>query len=147
MGPRLGVGGDALRLSEVDPGDDPTRRASLRLCLDGLDADAAGRPVAALGLYERALQIDPTNPYAYLVLARHAVETNDAERGLEYLERAESFLEAEGALSPGAESHLLGLRGAALRQLYSGGDAELSQARSLAPMVWDDEHLRADELR
>ena len=58
---------------------DPARRASNRLLAAGLDRDIQGKPSLALGQYERALQVDPTNPYAYLVLARHHADVGDAE--------------------------------------------------------------------
>jgi len=146
-GGRLGGGGDALRLSELADEGDATRRASLRLCVDGLDAASAGRSFAALGQYERAIQIDPTNPYAYLVLARHEVEAGDPVRALEYLDQSEMLLESENARSREVEAHLIGLRGAALRETGRDGDGYLEQARRLAPAVWDDGRLSAAELR
>ena len=143
----LGGGAAALRLSDVADEGDPRRQASLRLCVDGLDAAAAGRDGAALGQYERAIQIDPTNPYAYLVLARHEVEAGDPVRALEYLNQSETLLDSENARSPEIEAHLVGLRGAALRATGSGGDGYLEQARRMAPAVWEDGQLTAAELR
>lgn len=138
---------EPLRLSELDEGSDPVRRASLRLCVGGLDADAQGRHAVALGQYERAIQIDPTNPYAYLALARHEVEEGDPDRALEYLDQAQMLLTAEEALSPGAEANLAGLRGLARIARGEDGGAQLREARRLAPEVWDDGRLDADELR
>jgi tetratricopeptide (TPR) repeat protein len=138
--------GGALRLSEVRP-TDPARRASIGLCLDGLAADAEGRPSSALNHYSRAIQIDPNNPYAYLALARHEVEVGDARRALEYLDLAESLLAAEGALSPRVEPHLDGLRGAALEATDRNGSVELTRAEHSAPGVWGDGRLSAQELR
>jgi len=146
-GGRLGGGPEALRFSELAGEGDATRRASLRLCADGLDADVDGRRVAALGQYERAIQIDPTNPYAYLVLARHEIELGDPARGLEYLSQSEMMLESENARSPEVEAHLVGLRGVALRDMGGAGEDYLEQARHLAPAVWDDGKLTAAELR
>ncbi len=144
---RLGGGPAALRYSELADEGDATRRASLRLCADGLDADVDGRRAAALGQYERAIQIDPTNPYAYLVLARHELEEGDPMRALEYLNQAEMLLESENARSREVEAHLVGLRGAALRDMGDAGEGYLEQARRLAPAVWDDGQLTAAELR
>jgi tetratricopeptide (TPR) repeat protein len=143
----LSGAGSALRFSQVENAGDPTRRASLRLCMDGLDADVAGRYGAALGLYERAIQIDPTNPYAYLAMARHTLEEGDPLRSLEYLDQAEMLLESEGARSPQVEPHLAGLRGAALLATGRDGATDLALARRLAPSVWDDGRLDAAELR
>lgn len=146
-GRATGPPAEPLRLSQLDVADDPARRASLRLCLSGLEADAQGRRASALGQYERAIQVDPTNPYAYLALARHEVEDGDPQRALQYLDQAQMLLSAEGPLSPGAEANLAGLRGTARIALGQDGGPQLREARRLAPDVWDDDRLDADELR
>jgi tetratricopeptide (TPR) repeat protein len=148
-GPSRGVPEPALRLSEVAHHGDPARRASMRLVLQGLDADAALRPAAALSSYERALQVDPNNPWAWLALARHEVEHGDPARALAELDKAEALLPAEGELSRGAAPHVTGLRGAALRAggREPQGLALLSDARRAAPDVWADGSLDASELR
>ena len=140
------LGGGAVRLSQVSSEGDATRRASLRLCADGLQADAARRPLPARSQYERAIQIDPTNPWAYLVLARHELQAGYPTRALEHLRQAETLLAGEDALSPEVEPHLVGLRGAALRATGAGGQRELERAARLAPAVWGDGQLDADEL-
>lgn len=139
----------ALRLSEVATLGDPARRASMRLVLQGLDADAALRPAAALSSYERALQVDPNNPWAWLALARHEVEHGDPARALAQLDKAEALLPGEGELSRGAAPHVTGLRGAALRAggREPQGLALLADARRAAPDVWADGSLDASELR
>jgi tetratricopeptide (TPR) repeat protein len=136
-----------LRLSDAALEGDAARRASLRIVLQGLDADTAGRSEAARSSYERAIQIDATNPYAYLALARHEVDAGRFNRALESLEQAELLFGAEGA--PGVEAHLVGLRGAARLGKGYGADAEvlLAKASDLAPDVWADGHLSAEELR
>ena len=136
-----------LRLSQIDSEGDPARRASLRLCLQGLESDADGHARLALSQYERAIQIYPTNPFAYLSLARYEVERGDPERALGYLDRAELLLDSEGARSPRVEPHLVGLRGAALAQAGLGGEEMLARAYDLSPSVWDDGQLSAAELR
>ncbi len=134
-----------LRVSEVPPSDDPARRASTRLVLEGLATD--GR--RARGLFDRALQVDSSNPYAYLALARHHVEDGAPERALDHLQRAEDLLHAYDAWSPRAEIVVVGLRGAALLEL--GRDAEaanmLGYAARRDPDVWRDGRLAASELR
>lgn len=144
--PPIFGGTRALRLSEVSSAGDPTRRASLRLCAEGLEADAAGRSAAAQSQYERAIQVDPTNPYAYLTLARYEVEHGDPRRALEVLDQAETLLESQGANTPGAETQVLGLRGAALSESGFDGTGLLSQARARDPVVWSDGQLSAEEL-
>jgi tetratricopeptide (TPR) repeat protein len=136
-----------LRLSELDGGGDPTRRASLRLCVEGLDAEVAGHPRSASVYYERAIQLDPTNPYVYLVLARYQLEMGDPEQSLGYLDRAERLLESEHARSPRVDAHLVGLRGAALDASGRNGSAQLAEAQRLSPSVWGDGRLSAAELR
>lgn len=140
---------DPLRISEVAEQGDAARRASTRLVLEGLDADAEGDPVRARGIYDRALQVDPNNPYAYLAIARHHADGTEPERALSYLDRAMALFEMEGQVSPGVKVQLVGLRG---QSLYSSGRFEegrddLEQARKLAPEVWTDGGLEPDELR
>jgi hypothetical protein len=136
-----------VRLSELTDEGDPARRASLRLVEQGLAADAASQGLRAVGEYERAVQIDPTNPWVYLAMARHAV-SDDPERALQYLDQAEALLDSEGLLSPRVEPHLNGLRGEALRSMGRDveGAALIADAQALAPEVWADGHLSADEL-
>jgi Tfp pilus assembly protein PilF len=137
----------SLRFSDAAEAGDATRRASMRLLLQGLDADTAGRANAALSSYERAIQIDATNPYAYLALARHEVETEHWDRAREAVEQAALLFGEEDA--PGVEAHLAGLRGAAALGKGYGAEAEplLDRASQLAPSVWADGQLSADELR
>ena len=137
-----------VRLSELSRDGDPVRRASVGLVRQGLSADAGSQRSRAVGYYERAVQIDPTNPWAYLALARHYTD-QDPERALQYLDQAEILLDTEGVLSPRVEPHLLGLRGEAL--LASGRAAEgaslIAEAQSRAPSIWSDGHLSAHELQ
>lgn len=137
---------EALRLSQLASQGDPARRASVRLCTDGLQADIAGRAVAARSQYERALALDPTNPWAYLVLARHEVALGDPQRALEYVQQAETLLQTEGAFVPGVEPHIEGLRGAALIASGRPGGEQLRRAARLSPAIWSDGRLDADEL-
>ena len=141
--------GEALRISDVVAEGDATRRASLRLVVEGLDADAAGASRRARGLYARALQVESGNPYAYLALARHHAEQGDAGLVREHLLRCRDLLAAEGPLPPRVEVHLVGLRGMALA--LEGRDAEaepfLARAAGEAPGVWSDARLDAAELR
>lgn len=139
----------ALRISEVVGEGDPARRASNRLVLKGLDADSGGDPARALGIYEEALRVDATNPYAYLAIARHHAAGDDPAWALSFIDKADSLLRAEGGPSPRVRPHLVGLRGQAL---YASGEVNeglplLEEAWTAAPDVWTDGQLDADELR
>ncbi len=140
---------ESVRISEQTEGGDPARRASMLLVVEGLEADANFEPDLARDLYQRALQVDPMNAYAYLAIARHRVEGVQPASALPFLDKARALLEVEGSLTPGAEAHLAGLTGAAL--LASGRRDEalplLEQARRLEPGVWSDGRLDAEELR
>ena len=139
----------ALRVAEIDHLGDDRRQASMRFVVEGLDAEIASMPQRALSRYQRAIQIDPGNPFAYLALARYYAAIADPERALEHLDRAQSLLDPDGALYRSAEPHLRGLRGRVLAQVDRLADAELllAEARRLAPSVWGDGHLDASELR
>jgi tetratricopeptide (TPR) repeat protein len=141
--------GAALRISQINQLGDARRQASMRLVVEGLDAEIASTPQRALSRYQRAIQIDPGNPFAYLALARYYAAISDPERALEHLDRAQSLLDPDGALYRSAEPHLLGLRGRALAQAGWQEDAGplLAEARRLAPSVWGDGRLDASELR
>ena len=135
---------EPVRISGLIEAGDPARRASLRLVDDGLQSDEQGQREAALARYERAIQVDATNPYAYLAIARHHVETGDPARALQFLDHAESLLKMRGDLPDEVQVHLLGLRGGAL---YDSGQSSrgtelLDRARALAPTIWGDGALQ-----
>ena len=140
---------EAIRISEVVDEGDPARRASTRLVAQGLEADAVGRVEQAQGSYERAIQVDPTNPYAYLALARQRLDAADSGGAIELLDQAAALFEAEGLAGPRVDAHLIGLRGRALQAAGRRRDAalHLERARELAPTVWGDGYLGAEELR
>ena len=143
--PARPIPGETLHVSQLVGAGDAARRASLRLVLSGLDADSAGRSAEASSLYQRALQVDATNPYAWLALARQEVFEGDPERGLAHLDKAEALLESDAV----AATDLAGIRGAGLRAI---GQPELaapflSEARERAPEIWADDKLDASELR
>ena len=138
-----------VRISSVATAGDPARRASTRLALEGLDADAAAEPALAADRYARALQVDPTNPWVYLALARHRLDEGRPADALAALDQAEARLRAEGALAPGVQVDLIGMRGAAFVACGNSdrGAALLSEAAHGAPDIWGDGHLDASELR
>lgn len=139
---------EPLRISRQAPVGDAARRASARLVVQGLDAEVAGRSDEGVASYERALQVDPTNPAAFLALARHEIAEGDPDRGLAMLDQAEA-LYGDDADALGARAHLVGLRGEGLRAVGSPQLAApfLEEARQLAPSIWGDGRLDAQELR
>ncbi len=144
-----GPTGAPVRISQITDHGDTRRQASMRLVVEGLDAELAASLDRALSRYQRAIQIDPGNPFAYLALARYYVSVDDPARTLENLDRVRSLLDSGGSFSLRTSAHRLGLRGCALQQM--GRDAEAAQllgkARRLAPSVWGDGRLDAAELR
>ncbi len=147
--PNRSLRGAALRISEIEQLGDARRRASMRLVVEGLEAEMASTPQRALSRYQRAIQSDSGNPFVYLALARFYSAIADPESALEHLDRAQSLLDPDGDLYRGAEPHLRGLRGRALAVAGRSADAELllAEARRLAPSVWGDGRLDASELR
>jgi tetratricopeptide (TPR) repeat protein len=151
LGCAVPPGPPASRISEVASSGDDQFRASQRLVMEGLDADERGDAARARSRYERALQIDASNPWVYLALARHYVEEGDAGHALAHLDRAEALLDVQDNNngSPGARIHCEGLRGAALALEGNRQEAQplLDAAARSAPDVWGDGTLSASELR
>jgi tetratricopeptide (TPR) repeat protein len=140
----------SFHLSSVADQGDPARRASTRLALRGLDADAESLPDEAAAFYDRALQVDPTNPYVYLCLARHDVEDGAPEQAEADLDKADALVGSLDARQEGiVRVYLMGLRGAALEQQGNTqqGLSLLDAARKAAPEAWADGRLDAAELR
>ncbi len=128
---------------------DSTRDASLRLVIAGLDEDASGQPSRALASYQRAIQVDATNPFAFLALARHHLEDGSFEEASAFLDQARSLFESEQTLGPAVDVWGLGLRAGIERGLGRNerADSLFERARLLSPSIWGDERLSASELR
>jgi Tfp pilus assembly protein PilF len=137
--------GEPLHLARLASEGDAARRASLRLVMAGIEADERGRGAEASSSYQRALQVDPNNPYAWLALARQEVFDGDPDRGLAHLDQAEALLGTDER----AAAHLAGIRGAGLVAMGERplGEPFLREARELAPAAWADGKLDASELR
>jgi len=128
---------------------DSTRDASLRLVIAGLDEDESGQPARALASYQRAIRVDPTNPFAFLALARHHLEDGSLDEASAFLDQARSLFESEQSLGPAVDVWGLGLRAGIERGRGRDdrADALFERARALSPTVWGDERLSASELR
>ena len=138
-----------LRISDKLSEGDATRRASVRLVVEGLDADAVGLSARALSRYERAIQTDPTNPYAFLALARHNAEAERPERALALLDQAEVLLQSEGELAPAAQIQIRGLRSWVMWKQTGAPESAvtLDEVAAASPEVWGDGRLSSQELR
>jgi len=145
----VAIGPPPPRASQLAGTGDPRFRASQDLVLEGLEADGRGQTERARSRFERALQVDSSNPWAYLALARHHLDAGRAGRARQHAERAAVLFESLDPPTPGALVHCDGLRGAALA--LEGRDAEarplLDAAARSAPAIWGDAHLSPDELR
>ena len=128
---------------------DPARDASLRLVMTGLDEDEAGRPGRARARYQRAIRVDPTNPFAYLALARHHLEGGSLDEASAFLDQARTLFESEGQRGPGVDVWGFGLRAGIERGRGRDERADrlFDRARALAPEMWRDERLAPGELR
>ena len=136
------------RFSHVSGQGDAERRASNRLVAEALRDSNAGSN-RAVERIRRALQVDPTNPWAYLALAREQVVEGDARGALASVDQAEARLGLEGEIPPVLQAHLVGLRGAAEGAWSETGESALllNEAARLAPDEWRDGMLSASELR
>jgi len=128
---------------------DSTRDASLRLVIDGLEADQKGQASRALASYQRAVRVDSTNPFAFLALARHHLESESIGEAVAFLDQARSLFEAQGRLGPSVDVWGLGLRAGIdrLRGRDDRADELFDQARRLSLEIWGDERLSARELQ
>lgn len=129
--------------------DDSERDASLRLVISGLDEDQAGRPARALANYQRAIRLDPTNPFAFLALARHHLEDGAFDEASAFLDQARSLFESQQRLGPSVDVWGFGIRAGIDRGKGRNdrADALFERARALSPEIWGDERLSAAELR
>jgi tetratricopeptide (TPR) repeat protein len=129
--------------------DDAARDASLRLVVAGLEDDEAGRPSRALASYQRAVRVDPTNPFAFLALSRHHLQGDSIDEASAFLDQARSLFESEQRLGPSVDVWGVGLRAGIDRAAgrTDRADALFERARELSPEIWGDERLSAEELR
>ena len=112
-------------------------------------ACARGRGGGPARRVQRAVRVDPTNPFAFLALARHHLESESIGEAGAFLDQARSLFEAQGRLGPSVDVWGLGLRAGIdrLRGREDRADALFDQARQLSPEIWGDERLSARELQ
>jgi tetratricopeptide (TPR) repeat protein len=70
----------------------PQRRASLAVVEEGRGYLLSGRTREASTRFQRALQIDPTNGFAYYWLGRARIQSGDARGAVGVLQKAETLL-------------------------------------------------------
>jgi len=75
--------------SQIPRNTPPERAASLRLSGQGLSALEEGRAEEAVDHLERAIQIDPANPFAYYYFGLAHLDQGRREEALTLLSRAE----------------------------------------------------------
>ena len=128
---------------------DSKRDASLRLVIAGLDDDQLGHAARALASYQRAVRVDPTNPFAYLALARHHLEGDSISEASAFLDQARALFETQQRLGASLDVWGIGLRAWIDRAQDRDEQADLrfDAARALSPEIWGDERLSAAELR
>jgi len=76
-------------VSRPPPEAPPQRVASFRSAAEGRAALQQGDVTAAEDLLERALSLDPANPFSYLYLADVRIRQGDPRQALVFLEKAE----------------------------------------------------------
>ena len=93
----------------------------------GLTLEAAGRNAEAADAFSSCYELQPEDPATALLIATNLVRAGDAERALQWLDRASSGAESPGAESPSAENPDIDVqRITALTSLGRHDDAEVA---------------------
>lgn len=109
----------------------PQRRASMELVQQGRDLLRTGNYKAALGQFERAIDIDATNPYSDYFVARAHYFLQDYRQSLDFLDVSEQKLAGDDPWL--AEIHVLRARNAAALGFHGKADVSYIRALSLNP--------------
>ncbi len=97
-------------LASIPPDTPPERVASLRLTEEASGLLARGDTPAALDRLEKAIRIDPANPYAYYLLAQMHLRAERFDQAVAFAEKAEVLF---GSSNPAWQSQTLALKGSA----------------------------------
>lgn len=109
----------------------PQRRASMKLVQQGRDLLRIENYKAALAQFERAIDIDATNPYSHYFVARAHYLLRDYRQSLDFLEVAEQRLAGDDPWL--AEIHVLRARNAAALGFHGQADVNYIRALTLNP--------------
>jgi len=112
----------------------PQRAASFRIAAEGLQALAARRYQEAEDRLERALTLDPRNPFCYLHLAEIRFRAGDPEQALLLLHQAEVHFQGH----PYWLSEVFTRKGLYLEALRSPAEARRSYRKALEHNPWNE---------
>jgi len=109
----------------------PRRRASMKLVQQGRDLLRVENYRAALAQFERAIDIDTTNPYSHYFVARAHYLLRDYRQSLDFLEVSEQRLAGDDPWL--AEIHVLRARNATALGFHGQADVNYIRALTLNP--------------
>ena len=109
----------------------PQRRASMKLVQQGRDLLRTENYKAALAQFERAIDIDATNPYCHYFVARAHYLLRDYRQSLDFLEVSEQKLAGDDPWL--AEIHVLRARNATALGFHGKADVNYIRALTLNP--------------
>ena len=118
-------------LAAFDDTTMPRRRASVKLVQQGQDLLRTGDYSAALARFERAIDVDSTNPYSLYFVARAHYFLAHYRESLEFLDVAESRLAGDDRWL--AEIHVLRARNATALGFHGRADVNYIRALALHP--------------
>ena len=115
-------------LDTIHPGTPPNVAAATRLADAARTRLAAGEDAAALDQLERAIAIDPNNPYAYFFLAQLHLHTHSYDQAIAFADRAASL---SAGTSPEWSSRAWALQGNAYEAAGRFADARQAYLRAV----------------
>lgn len=118
-------------LAAFDDSTMPRRRASVKLVQQGQDLLRTGDYSAALARFERAIDVDSTNPYSLYFVARAHYFLTHYRESLNFLDVAESRLAGDDRWL--AEIHVLRARNATALGFHGRADVNYIRALALHP--------------
>lgn len=128
-------------LDTIGPGTAPNVAAATRLVEAARRDLVAGNDSAALERLERAIAVDPNNPYAYCFLALLHLRTRTYDQAIAFADRAATLARAT---SPAWASRAFTLQGQAYE--FAGRFADARQAYQRAVQAAPDNHSAAGGL-